>query len=388
MKGKLNYLDGLRGLAAFIVVVHHYTNAFYPVYSVNNIGKSPLSLLYDGNTSVCVFFVLSGFVLSSKFFRTGNPDVLIASATKRYFRLLLPVLSSVLLAYVFMRLNLFSFKQEVAGITGSRWLSSFYTFDPNFIEMLKQGLYRVFLYGESSYNTNLWTIYLEFFGSMLTFAFLALFGKVKKRYLIYIVMFYILYRGYYLAFLLGIMLSDMYHSETGRKLLIKNKAALLGIFIISLYFASYPYALPVTGTIYEILIIPFLKNVYFYQLYHILGGFLLVYVLLSSNILQKIFSGKVFIFLGNISFSLYVFHLIILCSFSTALFKFLLVYFTYKVSFLLMFGCSLVILFPLSYLAYKYIDLTSIKFGNIAYSYLKGDRKTNFNKDTSVKRTA
>ncbi|MFJ7728263.1 acyltransferase family protein, partial [Neobacillus sp. NPDC097160] len=136
----------------------------------------------------------------------------------------------------------------------------------------------------------------------------------------------------------------------------------------------YPYDLPTKNTIYNVLNFNFIKGVYFYQFYHIIGGFLLVYVLLSSKILQKFFSHKVMLFLGNISFSLYVIHLVILCSFSTALFKALLGYFSYKISFLLMFGCSMVILFPLSYFSYKYIDLSSVKFGNFVYSYLKGDR--------------
>ncbi|MFJ7729607.1 acyltransferase family protein, partial [Neobacillus sp. NPDC097160] len=241
MREKLNYLDGLRGLAAFIVVIHHYTNGFYPAYGGNEIAKSPISILYDGNFSVCVFFVLSGFVLSGKYFKTKNPEVLIASATKRYFRLLFPVMFSIFLAYVFLRMNLFSYKDEVAGITGSGWLASFYNFDANFVEMLKQGLYKVFLFGEASYNTNLWTIYLEFFGSFLTFAFLALFGKLKKRYFVYIILFYVFYQDYYLAFLLGVILSDIYHSEEAKKLLIKNKVLLFLIFIVSIYFGSYPY---------------------------------------------------------------------------------------------------------------------------------------------------
>jgi peptidoglycan/LPS O-acetylase OafA/YrhL len=387
MKEKLSYLDGLRGLAAFIVVIHHYTLGFYPAYAGNAVSKTPISLIYNGNFSVCVFFVLSGFVLSAKYFKTKNPEVLIASATKRYFRLLLPVLFSIVLAYIVLSFGLFS-NTKVSAITGSSWLGAFYNFDANFVEMLKQGLYRVFLFGEASYNTNLWTIYLEFFGSLLTFAFLAFFGKLKKRYLVYILLIIVLYQSYYLAFLLGILLCDLYYSEQGKKLLSKNKAVLIPIFILALYFGSYPYDVPTQNTIYHLLNFQFLKNVYYYQFYHILGGFLMVYVLLSSKIMQKIFSHRFMLFLGNISFSLYVIHLVVLCSFSTALFEFLLQYLSYKVSFLAMFACSLALLFPLSYLSYKYIDISGVRFGNLAFSYLNGDRNTLFGKIISKQNAA
>ncbi|WP_443147193.1 acyltransferase family protein [Paenibacillus sp. KACC 21273] len=80
---KLKYLDGLRGLAALIVVISHFVVAFYPslyngsIDSVHTqkslelwISKSPFNLFYNGNFAVCVFFVLSGYVLSYKFFIT------------------------------------------------------------------------------------------------------------------------------------------------------------------------------------------------------------------------------------------------------------------------------------------------------------------------------
>lgn len=50
MKGKFYYLDGLRGLAAFIVVIHHFVLAFYPLYYSTEriIPKTPLNLFYAG----------------------------------------------------------------------------------------------------------------------------------------------------------------------------------------------------------------------------------------------------------------------------------------------------------------------------------------------------
>lgn len=72
-----SYLDGLRGLASFIVFVHHYTCEYVPSYvayygvRVEKVPSAPLQLpfvrvVYAGRPMVHIFFVISGFVLSKK----------------------------------------------------------------------------------------------------------------------------------------------------------------------------------------------------------------------------------------------------------------------------------------------------------------------------------
>ena len=77
---KVKYLEGIRGFAAFIVVIFHFIGNFHPasIYGTSNthvkgnvehlFAMTPLNVLYSGSLAVCIFFVLSGFVLSMKFF--------------------------------------------------------------------------------------------------------------------------------------------------------------------------------------------------------------------------------------------------------------------------------------------------------------------------------
>lgn len=86
-------LEGLRGLAAVGVLLSHALFAvepgifktMYPLaqaawpeigWPAQLLTLPPLSMLINGSFAVCVFFVLSGFVLTKSFADTGNASVL------------------------------------------------------------------------------------------------------------------------------------------------------------------------------------------------------------------------------------------------------------------------------------------------------------------------
>ena len=153
---KIRYLDGLRGLAAFEVIFHHFILAFYPaLFSGPEIlthmkagdevylSGSPLNLLYNGNFAVCIFFVLSGYVLSHKFFLHKDHEIITASAIKRYVRLAIPVAVSIFCVFILMKFSLF-YNQQAAEISGSGWLGGFWTFKPDFMDALKQMFFGTF----------------------------------------------------------------------------------------------------------------------------------------------------------------------------------------------------------------------------------------------------
>ena len=101
-------LDALRGIAAFIVLLHHSYGLTGIVLRTDAsladrffhtlLHFSPLQALRTGRGPVLFFFVLSGFVLTAALLRRGSPG-LIAFAAQRSIRLLLPVVASVLLSF-------------------------------------------------------------------------------------------------------------------------------------------------------------------------------------------------------------------------------------------------------------------------------------------------
>ena len=99
-------LESLRGLAALVVVIHHHLLVFpalYP-YRVGAAGlagallHTPLHLLWAGGEAVLLFFVLSGFVLSLASW-SGQPLDMPTFITRRLWRIWVPFMAAVTVAY-------------------------------------------------------------------------------------------------------------------------------------------------------------------------------------------------------------------------------------------------------------------------------------------------
>jgi peptidoglycan/LPS O-acetylase OafA/YrhL len=382
---KIKYLDGLRGLAALVVVFHHYFFGFYPAFMGFDIkyqhfsnekilSGTPLNLLFAGNFAVCIFFVLSGYVLSCKYHQKKENDIITQSAIRRYFRLAIPIVGSILIYYLFIKYNLM-FNLKMNSTANSPWLNVFFDFGHNWKTALYQGFIGVFFetnyVPNVNYNPNLWTINYELFGSFIIFSFLLIFGKIRQRYIFYVVLILLLYKTYYSGFVLGMMISDLHYHKTH---IFKQKPYIYLItLVIGLFFGSFPTYLPklleINSLSYEINSI----------IYHTIGSAFVVFSVISLRTARNIFSSKPFVFLGNVSFSTYLLHQLVLCSFSC--WFFLQVYrFTngkYNLSFLIMFLISVPLIFIISNYFYKYVDATGIRFARYISKKLTSKKISN-----------
>jgi peptidoglycan/LPS O-acetylase OafA/YrhL len=98
--GRIDGLDSLRGLAAFIVLLHHcyYMLDSSKTGALSIVRLSPLRFFVAGHAAVIVFFLLSGFVLAVPY-RSRQPHAL-GFIVRRMCRIYIPFASAVLLSAV------------------------------------------------------------------------------------------------------------------------------------------------------------------------------------------------------------------------------------------------------------------------------------------------
>lgn len=104
---RLPELDSLRGIAACLVLAHHTLSMVGPLNYIDGslqgrathilLHFSLFRILEFGRAPVLFFFVLSGYVLTRALVKSGSPGLL-AFALQRCIRLLIPVIASVLLS--------------------------------------------------------------------------------------------------------------------------------------------------------------------------------------------------------------------------------------------------------------------------------------------------
>lgn len=123
--GRLASLDGVRGVASVVVVLYHVSLLARP-FATGRISEpawdiateTPLKLLFAGTEAVQVFFVLSGLVVALPLLRGGAswPGFFAA----RFVRLYLPVWGSLLFAAALILL----IPRDPASVTTGEWIAN------------------------------------------------------------------------------------------------------------------------------------------------------------------------------------------------------------------------------------------------------------------------
>jgi len=372
---KISYLEGLRGIACFIVVLSHFAVSFFPAlyYGLAPeahypkieifVANSPLNIFYSGNLAVCIFFILSGYVLSYKFFVFEDKAIALSGMLKRYIRLLIPVLSAMLILYAFVVSKLL-FNEAVSSYTKSELLQVVFTAGlPTFKDIIKQSFIHAFFTGGTVYDHVLWTMRYELYGSYLVFTFLLLLGLNKYRFIAYGLLAVIFWDSYYVAFIIGMFLSDITSKEVYRRKLRLNFFMKILLFIAGIIAASYPMGVKSPVGLYSL--ITFSTQPLSAQIYHILAATIILFFVLTNSKTQSILESKIPNFLGKISFSLYLLHWMVVFSVSSFLVLALRkTNIAYPVNIAIVCIVSVPLMLAVSWPFYKYIDAQSMKLAN------------------------
>lgn len=323
-KGRVEYLDGLRGVAALIVVIHHAVVALYPhmFFGLENgvvaswqttFAASPASILVNGSFAVYVFFALSGFVIATSADRPSSflPGKIVA----RIFRLGIPASASVLLATALAATG-FMFPADAAKLIGHWWLA---TWHPEFslASSLPEISGAYFWRGTSDLNPVLWTMQRELIGSVAIYIVFAALKTTNARLFAcgittLAVMVARAEPYFYLCFCSG---SALYLLRG--KLPSRLPTIGLAVLSIGILCGGYPFNAPPAGSFYELPSAAFkalrISPLYFWTI----GASAILFGTLVSPVLQRAFSLPPCRFLGRISFGLYLVHFLVLSTFLT-----------------------------------------------------------------------
>ncbi|PYH77579.1 hypothetical protein BO82DRAFT_377888 [Aspergillus uvarum CBS 121591] len=362
-------LDGLRGVAALCVVNYHIISAFHnfvnygygltpeeahrePHCAHNNepiehnlrLHQLPIiRLVYSGSAPVCIFFVLSGFVLSYRSWQLVRASKLEAvfpslssSTFRRGFRLFLPTTLATLITMILIQTGAWDYPAQVAVdqtiITAENEyhqarLPTFGAQTAHWASMM-WNMTNIFAWEETypEYDVHLWTIPMEFRASLLLFLILLVLVRLRYRYRVAILIGLIAYcyghvRWVMVLFLAGSLLAETslrWDAARAPEAITPAHTGLCILFLrvvlvfISLYFLSAPdkciHRTPGYMTLAKIL--PS-WDVRFYRVFPSLGAIILVGVISHSakeSRFSRVLDVRLVQYLGWISYSIYIVH--------------------------------------------------------------------------------
>ena len=344
------YLDSLRGLECMVVVWVHFVFFMYPgiyqgTYSGETINYHKFLdmhffvLLLNGNTAVSMFFILSGFVLSYRFMGAAGMKWQIAeSIIKRPIRLAGVILFTMLPVLNFL-------------LTKEFWASRLWVDYDVYAKMFLGVFTGIFSSNAYLINPPLWTINTELWGSFLIFGLCFLIGNFNKNFRLGLMLAGMVYfsQSYYFAFIFGMMLAD-FHKNWHNEWFIKNKNIISWI-ILSTAILFGRYITDLTSV----------KNVH-----GISDAVSLFLFVLCNDKIKRILEFRPLVFIGGISYSIYVLHWLILQPRTQGIHAFVVdmfganVYSSFAIS--LVIGVLLVIV--AAWLLDKLVDKPCIKFSS------------------------
>ncbi|PEB79079.1 acyltransferase family protein [Bacillus nitratireducens] len=380
MTRRYKELDSLRGIAAIIVLLGHFL-ALFPI-----LGKKVMystfgayfSILWQGHSAVIIFFVLSGFVLSLPFYK-GTEFNYLKYLIKRVCRIYIPYIVILFIA-IGIKLGIHSKIGTIPGLV--QWGS--WNIEVSFNRVMDHILF-LREFNSDAFIMVIWSLVHEMRISIVFPLIIFLLLRVNWKVSIGIAMFlsvigYLLMKNipsefnmpvstnyfitlhYSSMFIIGALLAKNREYLVSKIINSKVKYILLPLGLLFFSYPRIPFMLlsKLIGEIdYDLYLI-------IIDWYICFGAVLIILSALSSKLFSKLLLIKPVQFIGEISYSLYLVHPIVLLT---------TVHIFYgKISVPLILLISFLFTMVVSVLCYKFIEIPSIKIGRkLATKNSRGD---------------
>lgn len=297
---RISYLDSMRGVAAFSVLIYHF------MFSLDNFnywqGKTVqhwLSCVFNGSDAVSFFFVLSGLVLSYRYFNPPQESVQI-----HYKKFIVQRLFRIFPAYIVMLIGSFLYAHR-EELSLAFIYEAVFLHDYQFVQEI------ILFRNYASLYTPGWTLSVELVMSFLVPVLVIIIYKAPRTFA-YLIPISILLSAFISAFIfhfmLGVWLGKNYKRIQEYPF---NQSSWYRfrylIYILVLAFLSIRHI----DRVYP------LENIYYYlnhylglDFFHVTGlaSFLILCKAINDSAWQRILNFSLFRFLGTISYSIYLTH--------------------------------------------------------------------------------
>jgi len=310
------YLQSCRGIAAVIATINHWCGLYYPHITfpftpftqLEALGRTPLSLIVNGQVAVRFFFILSSFVLAHGHFKElsmgSNNSPLPERAARRWPRLVWPVIGANLFSFIVWKIGAYAPMRRVAFISGTTWIM--HAESPGEIHVvtaLENAIWTVWTHGNSRFGAPLWTMKWELTSSWFTLLLALVAGNTHRNTsAVYLcVMAWLMHWSTFQEFgeifqqcALGVAFAHAHAFGLIRPFI--NRSIHLLLLCSFLYFAMYPsYA----GQV---------PLMWWGNIWYTFAVCSLFIFLLTNKTAQLLLESKILLWLGKNSFSIYVLH--------------------------------------------------------------------------------
>ncbi|MEH7250373.1 acyltransferase [Neobacillus niacini] len=381
--GKRYYeLDSLRGIAAITVIFGHFYIILPTIQTVELLNYTPLRVIKAGHEAVLFFFVLSGFVLSLPFYKKGYVVNYLPYITKRFFRIYIPYIVAVIFAMSMYQLF------SRGGIHGMSDLFNQIWTKPISMESIINHVVLIGNFDSSAYNMVIWSLTQEMRISII-FPLIMLFLICRFNWKISLVagislsiLSLILHQNieivpnngpvstnyfftlhYISMFIIGALLAKniRFLDKKYKSLSLFSKVYVFGVGLL-----FYTYGGISDAILEKILPVKFhgywLKIIADYGT--TIGVALILIVSISSSTASAVLQTNTIKFFGKISYSLYLFHAIVLFTLVNAFFG--------KLPIWLIELITIAISIIVATISYYYVEVPSMKLGKYLANKWKG----------------
>ena len=300
----LPHISGLKGMGAFIVFIHHFFYCFYPLFIPEGSATAPIehipvaNLLVNGNFAVCLFILLSGYLVARNAERYDSLDQYGGAIVKRYLRLLIPLAVAAVLSYLLCVTRVYRI-HEVSKALGNDLTANYFS-----VIRFHHLILSVFLapFGYHVLVGPFWMMNYILVGAFLVMGITLVIRRMRPEHQLLTILFVavlLLYRQPYYS----CVMAGMFLFKLGERPVKVPVALRITVVLLSLAAACWLAADQAGVMDYDIY-----KN--------LLAAFLFVSAVLLSTSLQKVFGCRLMDRLGELSLGIYIFHWPVICSLS------------------------------------------------------------------------